>query len=788
MRNALRGSSMQPMSETASARSDGEPAAAAPEEEEAGGGEESVNVFVAVPEQHKNGQLTLAWALRNLAELAPAAAVDVVVVVAHVHVPPQEIPVMGSKFHASKLREDLVSSYRKNERAKVNKHLKEYIRQCSKMKIKCRTLVIESEDVVKGITELVSLHGASKLVMGAAADKHFPRNPSKLLVPRSKTALEVMRQAHPSCKIWFVCREHLISISEDGTLRSPIPTPAIVPACRSPIPASTIVSARRNRYASSNNAVDSLIQRSMSEKVSPLWLPCRSAIRRTLSILSMEHVSVGSWDRNPRDSVPSSCREEASSDSSSSFELPIDDVFTIHHNTAPCHDDQAKKTEDVPKLKEDIAKVKEDIPLSKEEMEALKREHDDAIRKLSEADEAKAELEQRVVDLMERTSLLDSQLRLAEETRTTGSGLDFAWCSEFSLSELRQATRNFSDDAKVGDGVYRGVLRNTTVAIKMLHSHSSSQFQQEVGVVSRVRHPNLVTLMGCCPEASALVFEFLPNGSLEDRLARRDGTPPLAWQARTRIIGEVCSALVFLHSCEPCPVIHGDLNAANILLDANLVSKLGDYGASRLPTMTDPGSSPYTDPELLITGQLTAGSDVYSFGVVVLRLVTGQPALGIARKVEEALEKGEIEALVDRSAGEWPFAQAEKLMLLGLQCAELSSRRRPARMSQVWRVVEPLAKAASMSVAPESLVRSFGESHMPSYFICPISQEVMRNPHTAADGYTYEAEAIKGWLDSGHETSPMTKMPLVHRHVTPSYALRSAIQNYMQQRQQKMPQ
>lgn len=124
--------------------------------------------------------------------------------------------------------------------------------------------------------------------------------------------------------------------------------------------------------------------------------------------------------------------------------------------------------------------VEEDIQLSKEEVETLKRERDDAIRKLSEASEAKAELEQLVVDLKERTSLLDSQLRLAEETRTTGPGLDFAWCSEFSLSELRQATRNFSDATKVGEGVYRGVLRNTTVAIKMLHSHSSSEFVREV--------------------------------------------------------------------------------------------------------------------------------------------------------------------------------------------------------------------------------------------------------------------------------------------------------------------
>ncbi|KAE8786653.1 U-box domain-containing protein 33 [Hordeum vulgare] len=151
----------------------------------------------------------------------------------------------------------------------------------------------------------------------------------------------------------------------------------------------------------------------------------------------MEHVSVGSWDSVPTESVPSSCREEASSDSSSSFELPIDDVFTIHEKLHPCHDDQPKKTEDVPKQEEDIAKAKEDIPLSMEE------------------------------------------LKLSEETRTMGPGLDFAWCSEFSLSELRQATRNFSEATKVGEGVYRGVLRNTTVAIKMLHSHSSSQFQQE---------------------------------------------------------------------------------------------------------------------------------------------------------------------------------------------------------------------------------------------------------------------------------------------------------------------
>ncbi|KAK1695787.1 hypothetical protein QYE76_012484 [Lolium multiflorum] len=780
---------MEPVWETASERSGvdslssagGTTATEAPEED--AGGEEVVKVFVAVPEQHKNGKSTLAWALRHLAALASDGnAGAVVVVVAHVHAPAQMIPVMGSKFHASKLRPEQVSAYRQYERGKVNKHLDDYIRQCSKMKIKGKKLVIQNEDIAKGIAELVSKHDVSKLVMGAAADKHYSR---KMMAPRSKTALAVIQQADPSCKIWFVCKEHLISTREAGAVRSQIP----------PL---SLVSAHPNRHAG-RNGVEGCIQRSLSEKLSPLLVPCRSAMRRTFSILSMEDISVGSWDSGRRGSLPSSCREEASSHSSSSFELPIDDVFAVHQNTAPCHD-QAKISEDVSKqtreVDEAIAKANEDMKLLKQEMEAMRRNRDDAVEKLSEVKEEKEEMvaasrylvDSQRVRLEQLEDERDTALERVEEIRSMVSGMNLALFSEFSRSELRQATRNFSDTMKIGEGgfgcVYKGVLRNTTVAIKMLHSESSqgkSQFQQELSVLSRVRHPNIVTLMGCCPEASGLVYEFLPNGSLEDRLACRNETPPLSWQARTRIIGEVCSALFFLHSGDLSPAIHGDLKPANILLDANLVSKLGDLGASRLPTMTNPGSTPYTDPEYLTTGELTARSDVYSLGIIMLRLVTGQPPLGIARKVEDALEKGEMETLVDRSAGEWPFEQAEKLMLLGLQCAEVSRRRRPERMSQVWRVVEPLAKAASVSLAAQSVAS--GESNPPFYFICPISQEVMRNPHTAADGFTYEAEAIKGWLDSGHDTSPMTKLALAHRHITPNYALRSAIEDYMKQHQ-----
>ncbi|PUZ40250.1 hypothetical protein GQ55_9G409600 [Panicum hallii var. hallii] len=742
------------------------------------------------------------------------------------------------------------------------------------MKVKCEKLVIENNDVAKGIMELVSLHGVSKLIMGAASDKHYSR---KMKMPKSKTALAVLQKADTSCKIWFVCKEHLICTRD---ARVPASRDAATPpATRSSMSTSFERGGQPNGYV--NNAVDGHVQRSMSEKVVPasvrtsLRLPSRLSVRTTFSRRSIEDKSANSWDSVPIRSFPSSHQasstvtDEGFSDSSS-FSTPRHDATEIlpsvhagcdlqnpalYREQAEKHQKQAfdesvrrQMAEEEPILfrrkadnfedtslneakqrkdvKEALAKANSVIESMKQEIDALKQDRDDIIDKLVKMREQKATLEQRVDEyggivktledkLAASKSLIHSQQleyeklkherdnalkdvdELHKEIGKTVSCPSLTWNTEFSLSELQLATQNFSDTMKVGEGgfgrVYRGSLRNTTVAIKMLRTHNlqgQSQFRQEVVVLSRVRHPNLVMLMGSCSEASGLVYEFLPNGSLEDRLACENNTPPLTWQVRTRIIGEICSALVFLHSTEPHPVIHGDLKPANILLDANFVSKLSDFGISCLlvksSTMstslyqtTNPrGTFAYMDPEFLTTGELTARSDIYSLGIVILQLVTGKPALGIGRAVEDALEKDESELLVDQSAGEWPFVQAKKLMLLGLQCAELSRRRRPYCMSDVWCVIEPLVKSASLSATPQSFGHQSVESHTPSCFLCPISQEVMRNPHIAADGYTYEAEVIKGWLHSGHSTSPMTKLPLAHHHLMPNHALHSAIKEH----------
>ncbi|XP_015697233.1 U-box domain-containing protein 33-like isoform X2 [Oryza brachyantha] len=177
-------------------------------------------VFVALPAEPKAGRSTLSWALGHFRDTGGGT---VVVVVTHVHVPPEMIPVMGVKFHASKLNPEQVSLFRMAEREKVNELLDHYVNQCVRMKMKCEKLVIENENVVAGLLELIALHGITKLVISAAPDRNYSRKMDK---PTSRTATEIMQWASPSCKIWFVCKERLICTSKDVET-APVHTPSI---------------------------------------------------------------------------------------------------------------------------------------------------------------------------------------------------------------------------------------------------------------------------------------------------------------------------------------------------------------------------------------------------------------------------------------------------------------------------------------------------------------------------------------------------------------------------------
>ncbi|GER45034.1 kinase family protein [Striga asiatica] len=267
-------------------------------------------------------------------------------------------------------------------------------------------------------------------------------------------------------------------------------------------------------------------------------------------------------------------------------------------------------------------------------------------------------------------------------------------CRRYSIEEIEAATNYFSPSDKIGEGsygpVYKGMIDHTPVAIKVLRSDISEghkQFQQEVEVLSRMRHPNMVILLGACPEYGCLVYEHMDNGSLEDRLLR---TPPLPWPSRFRIAAEVATALNFLHQTKPEPLVHRDLKPANILLDRNHIAKISDVGLARLVPPPDPSTSAtqyrhtaaagtfcYIDPEYQQTGMLGTKSDVYSLGVLLLQLITARPPMGLTHLVGTAIEEGRFGDVLDPAVDKWPIEEALCLARLALGCCELRRRDRP---------------------------------------------------------------------------------------------------------------
>ncbi|KAG8380118.1 hypothetical protein BUALT_Bualt07G0160400 [Buddleja alternifolia] len=267
---------------------------------------------------------------------------------------------------------------------------------------------------------------------------------------------------------------------------------------------------------------------------------------------------------------------------------------------------------------------------------------------------------------------------------------------KYTISEIETVTNYFSGSEKIGEGgygpVFKAILDHTPVAIKVLRpdiSQGQTQFQREVEVLSQMRHPHMVILLGACPEYGCLVYEFMDNGSLEDRLYCRNGTQPLPWSTRFRIAAEIATALNFLHSTKPEPLVHRDLKPANILLDKNYVSKISDVGLSRLvpPSSADTitqyrmtaaaGTFCYIDPEYQQTGMLGTKSDIYSLGVMLLQIITAKPAMGLTYHVENAIECGKFGEILDQTVKDWPVEDALSLAKLGLKCCELRRRDRP---------------------------------------------------------------------------------------------------------------
>ncbi|KAI9385173.1 hypothetical protein POPTR_011G030012v4 [Populus trichocarpa] len=215
-------------------------------------------------------------------------------------------------------------------------------------------------------------------------------------------------------------------------------------------------------------------------------------------------------------------------------------------------------------------------------------------------------------------------------------------CWEFKFATIKLATNDFSDDNKLGQGgfgaVYKGILADgQAIAVKRLSSNSGQgavEFRNEVGLLAKLAHRNLVRLLGFCLEGTEklLIYEFVPNSSLDQFIHDPNKRLVLDWEKRNKIIEGIARGIVYLHQDSQLWIIHRDLKPGNILLDGNMNAKISDFGMAKLmktdqthdATSRIAGTFGYIAPEYAWKGQFSVKSDVFSFGVLVLEIVSGQ--------------------------------------------------------------------------------------------------------------------------------------------------------------------
>ncbi|KAK9085001.1 hypothetical protein Sjap_025412 [Stephania japonica] len=282
----------------------------------------------------------------------------------------------------------------------------------------------------------------------------------------------------------------------------------------------------------------------------------------------------------------------------------------------------------------------------------------------------------------------------------------------FDLNTIMVATENFSLDNKLGSGgfgsVYKGRLPDgREIAVKRLSKSSGQgvkEFKNEVVLIAKLQHRNLVQILGCCveEEEKMLIYEYMPNKSLDFLLFDRTRSTSLDWGMRRNIILGIARGVLYLHQDSRLRIIHRDLKASNILLDAEMNPKISDFGMARIfggnqtqgNTNRVVGTFGYMSPEYAMDGLFSTKSDVFSFGVLLLEIISGKknsgffcedPSMNLIQHVWELWEDGRTLEIVDPSTGD-SFSEQEvmKFIQVGILCVQENAKDRPTMLSVVF--------------------------------------------------------------------------------------------------------
>ncbi|KAF8110428.1 hypothetical protein N665_0084s0037 [Sinapis alba] len=747
---------------------------------------ETIAIAISGSSKSKN---IVKWALKKF-----SSDKNVVFRVIHVHLKITSVPTPSGKIVSiSEAPEDVANTYRRQVMEETKETLlKPYKKMCERKKVAVELQVLESNSVAMAITREVSKHLISRLVIGRSSHVGLYRN-------RDVTA-KIAAYVSNLCTVYVVSKGVYI-LSKNSSSDAEMNEETIRDSGSEITDTSSYTSSSRHISDAMSNA-----PKSKSLAMSNKRLQHLPTIVRGVSV-RMETSSVDSYGTT---SMVSDAGEEFSKRSSPETSRTISwnpprSYMSSNENDTQGEDyftDNQDTFHEIRKLRDELRQAQGMYALA--QVEAL-----DASRKLNELHEFEEltlkehvtkrleEKETQTFEQMRREARevakrRESEMNASSEAKEKDKNSLVATklqYQEFTWEEIITATSSFSEDLKIGMGAYGDVykcnLHHTIAAVKVLHSSEnnlSKQFDQEIEILSKIRHPHLVLLLGACPEHGALVYEYMENGSLEDRLFQVNKSQPIPWIVRFRIAWEVASALIFLHKSKPTPIIHRDLKPANILLDHNFVSKVGDVGISTMiqvdPLLTQftmykqtspVGTLCYIDPEYQRTGMLSFKSDVYAFGMIILQLLTALPAIALTYKVETAMEinNDEFIQILDKKAGDWPIEETRKLTALALSCTEIRAKDRPDLETHILPALESLNKVARNLISSEL-------KQPPRHFFCPLLKDLMNEPCVAADGYTYDRRAIEEWM-ADHRTSPVTNLPLQNINLLPNHTLYAAI-------------
>ncbi|KAI3688699.1 hypothetical protein L2E82_46475 [Cichorium intybus] len=352
----------------------------------------------------------------------------------------------------------------------------------------------------------------------------------------------------------------------------------------------------------------------------------------------------------------------------------------------------------------------------------IKKRRDHGIKK----DESKSI---RTSPKAKKKSLEDHFLNIDMEEATTS--IESEKPVIISFEEIEQATNNFDEARKIGEGghdkVYFGIIRGREAAIKKMRSSKSKEFFAELKVLCRIHHNNVVQLLGYASGDSHLylVYEYVQNGTLSEHLQEPllKGHQPLSWTARANISLDAARGIEYIHDHTKARYVHRDIKTSNILLDLGLKAKVADFGLTKFIERTNEdefmatrvvGTPGYLAPESICEMQTTSKTDVFAFGVVLAELITGQKALARDKQEPQKLKTlvavfraifqdenptATLEANVDKNMkGSYPVEEMNKMAETALLCLSED----PANRPEMRNVVTMLAQIVMSSIEWEA--------------------------------------------------------------------------------------